>query len=274
MRSTVNLYAKDITKSVPPSFLLSQNLWRGAMIYMHSAAKNEQFNRCADFHGDDAWVMCEYNQKHTPTETRSRGQKLARIEVLALSMCWRVMISAICTDKNEVRIQEMSWFLCVGCVGCALAVRVQGNKHTSRSTLKSAKSNTKLYPNYQYVFEGWWYPEYLQSATKMSSELIPWNSRNSRDERIDFGGPFATETPKINGGAHYRKIFRNFFGDRFNTALGSFRKIPAFRFEICFCWDNKKKKIFLFPIFFFSFNQQPTMSFPLASREPHESKNI
>ena len=32
--------------------------------------------------------------------------------------------------------------------------------------------------------------------------------------------------------AHYRKKFRNFFGDRFNTALGSFRKIPAFRFNL------------------------------------------
>ena len=196
MRSTVNLYAKDITKSVPPSFLLSQNLWRGAMIYMHSAAKNEQFNRCADFHGDDAWVMCEYNQKHTPTETRSRGQKLARIEVLALSMCWRVMISAICTDKNEVRIQEMSWFLCVGCVGCALAVRVQGNKHTSRSTLKSAKSNTKLYPNYQYVFEGWWYPEYLQSATKMSSEFHGINSQKFKRWADWLWGSICNGDPK------------------------------------------------------------------------------
>ena len=165
--------------------------------------------------------MCEYKQKHTPTETRSRGQKLARIEVLALSMCWRV-------------------------------------------TLKSAKSNTKLYPNYQYV-EGW----YNCIVPAAVSAIQP---------KWALGGPFATETPKINGGAHYRKNFRIFFGDRFNTALGSFRKIPAFSslsLWNLFLLGQQKKKDFSFSnFFFFPSNQQPTMSFPLASREPHESKNI
>ena len=97
--------------------------------------------------------MCDKKPKHTPQGTHSRAQKLARLHLLALSMCWRVMISVIC-NKNELRIQEMSQFLCVGCVGCVLAVRVQGKKHTSRGTPKSAKSSTKWLPSYQYVLKG------------------------------------------------------------------------------------------------------------------------
>ena len=86
------------------------------------------------------------------------------------------MISAIC-NKNELRIQEMSQFLCVGCVGCVLAVRVQGKKHTSRGTPKSAKSITSLPPSYQYVLSG-------DDICNLQQKL----AQNSRDERIGMCG--------------------------------------------------------------------------------------
>ena len=124
----------------------------------------------------DAWVMFEYKQKHTPTETRSRGQKVARNDFPTISMCWGAIISAIC-NKNELKIQEMSWFLCVGCVGCVVAVRVQEKKHTSRGTLESAKSSTKWLPNYQYVLWG-----------DNICNLQPKWAHNSRDGRIAMSG--------------------------------------------------------------------------------------
>jgi len=75
---------------------------------------------------------------------------------------------------------------------------------------------------------------------------------------------FATETPKINGGAHYKKKnWRNFFGDRFvHTALEVVRKVPAFPLERFFLLGQQKKRFFFSRFFFFP-STQPTMSFPI-----------
>ena len=93
--------------------------------------------------------MCEYKQKNTRTRIPSRTQKLAQIEVIALSMCWGVMISAIC-NKNELKIQEISWLLCVGCGIYANEVKI----HTFRGWINSAKTGALFYSAQKVSSEG------------------------------------------------------------------------------------------------------------------------
>ena len=72
------------------------------------------------------------------------------------------------------------------------------------------------------------------------------------------------------------RIYKKKIGDIFlendlcNTALEVVRKFPPFRFGKFFLLGQQKKKIFLFPIFFFPGTTQPT--FPINKQE--QSKNI
>ena len=93
----------------------------------------------------DVWVQAK---KYTYQDT-SRTQKPAQIEVIALSMCWGVMISAIC-NKNELKIQEISWLLCVGCGIYANEVKI----HTFRGWINSAKTGALFYSAQKVSSEG------------------------------------------------------------------------------------------------------------------------
>ena len=113
---------------------------------------SSEFKRWAEFHARACELpqqMCEYKQKNTRTRIPSRTQKLAQIEVIALSMCWGVMISAIC-NKNELKIQEISWLLFVGCGIYANEVKM----HTFRGWINSAKTGALFYSAQKVSSEG------------------------------------------------------------------------------------------------------------------------
>ena len=95
--------------------------------------------------------MCEYKQKHTPPGTHSKAQNLARIQRLALSVCWRVMIYAIC-NKNELIIQDISRFPFVGRAGWWCECK-QKQTHL-RGTREIAKTRKTPTPSSQYVMRG------------------------------------------------------------------------------------------------------------------------
>ncbi len=122
--------------------------------YLQFATKmSSEFKRWADFLVLDAWVIGDYKQKNTSTGTPERTQKIARIEVLALSMCWGMMISAIC-NKNELRIQEISRVSCESVWVATTDVWVQAKKHMYQDTVKNAKTSSNWGHSSQYVLSG------------------------------------------------------------------------------------------------------------------------
>ena len=84
---------------------------------------------------------------------------------------------------------------------------------------------------------------------------------------------FATETPKINGGAHYKKKFGDIFleTDLCNSAE-VVRKVPAFPLERFFLLGQQKKRFFFSRFFFFSF--QPNQQCLFRFSKQGGSKNI